>query len=248
MKIEQDKLNYNKVFVLHVKKGYEERKKHIENQMQLHNIQFEYILDGDIDDLNETILATYFAAHMYAYTASTSLTYKHILAYKSIVNNNIDCALIFEDDAILDKSFNKILHQSLNEFKNRFDTNEPYIISYENSQLKYFSNKDIIKDRFLYSSNKSRCTGAYIINKAAAKVLYENAITQKVNAIIDWWHNQLIDKGELKILWCFPTIVEQGSHNGMFNSAIDKKKKGIYYIIKFKIEKFYKKNIRILFK
>ena len=87
-----------------------------------------------------------------------------------------------------------------------------------------------------------------MVNNAAAKLFLEDATTNKVNDIIDWWHNQLIDKGLLKIYWCFPTIVEQGSHNGLIDSALDDKKKGVYFKTKFRIEKFYKKHIRVLFK
>jgi len=248
MKIALDKLNCDKVFVLHVKKGYEERRKHIENQMKLHNIDFEYILDGDIPDLNDEIFQKYFAPNLHTHTHVPSITCKHILAYQAAVNNNYQHILIFEDDAILDKDFNNIFNQSINELNARDDRNEPIIISYENSELKYFSNKDLAKGKLLYQTNKTRCAAAYLVNSAAAKLFIEDATTNKVNAIIDWWHNQLIDKGALKMLWCFPTIVEQGSHNGMFDSALDNKRKGFYHSIKFKIEKFYKKNIRVLFK
>jgi glycosyl transferase, family 25 len=246
--INLEKLDCDKVFVLHVKKGYEERRIHIENQMKLHDINFEYILDGDISDLNEVIFNNYFASNLHNYNHTPSITYKHILAYKKAVINNYKSILIFEDDAILDKNFNNIFNKSVLEFRLLKNSDHPTIISYENSELKYFSNKNLIKGKLLYPNTFSRCAAAYLVNQAAAKLFIEDAETNKVNAIIDWWHNQLIEKKQLKMLWCFPTIVEQGSHNGMFNSALDSKKRGIYFAIKFKIEKFYKKNVRVLFK
>jgi GR25 family glycosyltransferase involved in LPS biosynthesis len=88
----------------------------------------------------------------------------------------------------------------------------------------------------------------YYINKQSAKTFISIATHQKIELTIDWWHSYLAKENLLTVYWCFPTIVEQGSHNGMFNSAIDTKKRGVYYFIKFKIEKFYKKHIRILFK
>jgi glycosyl transferase family 25 len=248
MKIALDKLNCDKVFVLHVKKGYEERKSHIENQMKTHNIDFEYVLDGDISDLNDKIFQEYFAPNLHSYTHVPSITCKHILAYKAAVDNHYQHILVFEDDAILDKKFNHIFNQSIKELNLREDRNEPIIISYENSELKYFSKKELTKGQLLYETDKSRCAAAYLVNIAAAKLFIDDATTNKVNVIIDWWHNQLIDKKQLKMLWCFPTIVEQGSHNGMFDSALDNKRKGFYHSLKFKVEKFYKKNVRVLFK
>ena len=40
-----------KVLVLHVKQGYEERAKHIEKMLGELHIPFEYILDGDIKEI-----------------------------------------------------------------------------------------------------------------------------------------------------------------------------------------------------
>ena len=49
-----------KVLVLHVKQGYEERAKHIEKMLGELHIPFEYILDGDIKDITTEVLQKYF--------------------------------------------------------------------------------------------------------------------------------------------------------------------------------------------
>ena len=40
-----------KVLVLHVKKGYEERARHIEQMLHEKGIEFEYVTDGDKPDI-----------------------------------------------------------------------------------------------------------------------------------------------------------------------------------------------------
>lgn len=249
MKIALDKLICNKVFVLHVEKGYEERKKHIEAQMKLHNIDFEYMLDGDIPNLNEALLDNYFINNMKSPTAATSVATKHLFVYKKILEENLDNALIFEDDVLLHKNFNHIFNKTIRELQNlKLNDKEAIMISYENSGLEYLSKTEIKSSYYLYPKKDTRCAAAYYINKQAAKTFISIATHQKIELTIDWWHSYLAKENLLTVYWCFPTIVEQGSHNGMFNSAIDTKKRGVYYFIKFKIEKFYKKHIRILFK
>ncbi|WP_153881082.1 hypothetical protein [Bacteroides uniformis] len=47
-----------KVLVLHVKKGYEERARHIEQMLHEKGIEFEYVTDGDKPDITADILGT----------------------------------------------------------------------------------------------------------------------------------------------------------------------------------------------
>ena len=51
-----ENLTNKAVFVLHVKKGYEDREQHIKAMLQKMNIPFSWILDGDIADLTPEIL------------------------------------------------------------------------------------------------------------------------------------------------------------------------------------------------
>ena len=87
-----------KVLVLHVKQGYQERAEHIEKMLARLCIPFEYILDGDVSDLSQEILDKYFKPgkeKLYGYTPRTSCSYKHFLAYEYIIRNNLEGALIF---------------------------------------------------------------------------------------------------------------------------------------------------------
>jgi glycosyl transferase family 25 len=83
-----------KVFVLHVKKGYEERAAHIDSMMSRLGIEFEYFLAGDIPDLTPELLDKYFTGMMKATLPVTSCATKHLLCHEKIVADNLPCALI----------------------------------------------------------------------------------------------------------------------------------------------------------
>lgn len=53
-------LKVDKVFVLHVKEGNEDRAKQIEAMLEKLGIKFEYMLDGDIKDITEERKSKYF--------------------------------------------------------------------------------------------------------------------------------------------------------------------------------------------
>ena len=74
----------DKVFVLHVKKGYEDREKFIIDQFRAFNIDFEFILDGDIGDLTDDVIKTYFGDAMHGRFPAMSCAMKHILAHERI--------------------------------------------------------------------------------------------------------------------------------------------------------------------
>ena len=115
------------VFVLHVKKGYEDREQHIKGMLQEMNIPFSWILDGDIADLTPEILDKYFAGDMHKAGATASCAYKHVLACKEIIAKNLDGALILEDDIQLDPClFIDIFNKSLTELNS--EEQKPSII------------------------------------------------------------------------------------------------------------------------
>ena len=53
-------LNVGNVFVAHVKSGSEARKKSIDQQLLHHGIQYEFMLDGDLEDMPQAIVDRWF--------------------------------------------------------------------------------------------------------------------------------------------------------------------------------------------
>jgi len=75
------------------------------------------------------------------------------------------------------------------------------------------------------------------------KFVYVN----KCGHLPDWLHNELIEKGILKMYWAHPPIIEQGSHNGILSSSISSKAKSNKRIVRWKLRRFLKTVIGRLF-
>lgn len=236
-----------KTFVLHVKKGFEERGKHIESMLGSMGIDFEYILDGDMDDITPETISRYFTGkQMGGRSPHTSCALKHIIAYEKIIRSGIGGALILEDDIYLSSNFTVIFSKSMEELENRTVTGRcPTIISYEDTRQRFVPRSRRKKDVVLYDGDRDRMTGAYYINREAAEIIVSHAIKKKIDCPIDILHNKLLKANQLSYLWCQPTIASQGSANGRYRSGIDTDK-SFYYPIKWQLKLWYKKLLYLL--
>lgn len=142
----------SKILVLHVKKGYEDRQKHIEKMMKSWGYSFEYILDGDMDDLNLEFVHQYFTGEMDCISPATSVATKHLKAARYIVDHQLDGALILEDDMLLYPNFEKVFNQCLSEIQNRHLTTA--LISFEDSSLHFVPGSQRKKGQHLYIAKK----------------------------------------------------------------------------------------------
>jgi glycosyl transferase, family 25 len=228
-----------KTYVIHVR-GNKERENYIRNELKKFNIEFEFILEGNMEDMTDDDLDKYFKDDFKTVSPRTSCTIKHFFVYERMVKDNVPVALVFEDDIELFSSFPEIFDKSL---KETAEMRESFIISYESSTQEFISKSEEVPGKVLYHKPKGRCAGAYLIDLTAAKIILEYGNRTKVNFCMDWVHNELSDKGSLKIYWCHPAIAEQQSHNGKIQSLLDEKKQGKYYRLKYFLQKVYKKRI-----
>lgn len=230
-----------KVLVLHVKVGYEERAKHIEHMLHDKQVSFEYITDGDQADITEEVLDRYFVGAMHNITAATSCALKHFYAYERILQNNWDGALILEDDMIFYNHFLKIFDQCMLECQDRKLSN--ILISFEDSSLHFVPRSKRRKNTHLYLAKRDRFAGCYYISKECAQLIMDHVATHKCDLPIDLLHKDLITKASLPYYWCHPTIATQGSHTGLYSSSISQKsaKKTNYRKYTWKAKLAYKK-------
>ncbi|MBO5157467.1 MAG: glycosyltransferase family 25 protein [Prevotella sp.] len=210
-----------KVLVLHVKTGYEDRAAHIENMLKEKGITFEYITDGDKTDLTPDILRQYFAGGMQAVTAPTSCAMKHFYAYEHIIQNNLTGALIMEDDMVLYDNFIPVFNKCMEERKHRGLSN--ILISFEDSNLRFVPRSQRIRGTHLYKGACDRFTGCYYISQECARQIMDYVSRNKSSLPIDGLHNTLMTNHGLQYYWCHPTIATQGTHTGLFQSSISKK-------------------------
>lgn len=231
-----------RTFVLHVRNGYEERGEHIDKMMRKMNIDFEYILDGDMDDLtNDTLEQLFSGETMKGRFPQTSCAMKHLLAYREIVGRGLDGAIILEDDIFLHDKFNIVFNKSMKEMAaNPEMSARPVIISYEDTRLRFVPRSQRRPGTVLYPGDRDRMAGAYYINLSGAKLIIEYVRRNRMDVPIDILHNKLLKTGALTYLWCHPTVATQGSHNGSHKSAINLTK-GMFAPTLWLMQRAYKK-------
>ena len=205
-----------KIFVLHYSKLVD-RKKHILEQFNKQGIiDYEFIEKYDKYEITD------YESNLFDinYQKSTmSLHLKHNYVY-NIIAENYERALIFEDDVILCDNFIDNLNNYINQLPENFDM--LYIGDGCNLHIeedKLIPNKNIYQK--CVSGYTSRCTDSYIISKKCAKTIceYINNLKTKINLPIDWWLNVVSTDNNFKVYWAEPTIVTQGSQNGLFQQS-----------------------------
>ena len=142
--------------------------------------------------------------------ASVSLFYKHIETWRQIVDGSDDFSLVLEDDAVLDDKFVPKLDNYIAQLPTNFD-------------MMFIGNGcDLhldIPPGTIGSKQSTRCTDSYVISKTCAAKLLKHA-RAIIDLPIDHWLNERARGLNLMIYWCEPTIVSQGSENGLFQSCI----------------------------
>lgn len=226
------------IYVAHVKKGYEDREKHVLDTMKKLVLKFRWILDGDIPDLNETEMLKYFSSDLLKINAGSSCTIKHLKMLEQMVNDNVPFALLLEDDFIPSPQFKKVLIEILNHVS---ELPPSFFISLENTGFKTLPEDSVQVGKYLFEANKTRCAAAYILDRKAAETILKFTYEKKCSEIIDWHYNTIAKNKLIKIFWCCPAIVEQGSHNGKFSSALSNRKSNVIRRVSFAIQKWIKK-------
>jgi GR25 family glycosyltransferase involved in LPS biosynthesis len=232
------------VYVIHVSKGYEERARSIRTQMEANALDFEFILEHDCDTLSSEFINAHFAEIMSMPKPATSCAAKHIEAWKKMESQPEIWFLVLEDDILLHKGFRAKVNEILKEAQVKGMGQRPVLISLENSGLRFVPSAELKKDTLLYPALETRCTGAYLINRSGAKAYLKQLSEVKMDQTIDWWMGAMARQACVDIFWAHPTIAEQGSHSGVFASAIDHKPKGVLRRLSWNIQRIYKMYFR----
>ena len=230
------------ILVIHVR-GQEERKAFIQAQLDKLSMPYHYILDGNVEDITPEILERYFANDgkpntMYGQFPRTSCAYKHMLAAQYILENDLDGALIIEDDLRLYPSFKRLFMKSLNECAEKY-ADIPVLVNYEESSLMFVPRSQRVKGQILYPMSHSRYTGCLYLNRQGARVIMDYIVKHKSDRPIDLWHNQPIQEGLLTSLWSHPCLACQCSADGSMPTMISTKPKPLKRL-KWFFKRFYK--------
>lgn len=216
--------------VLHVRTGYEAREAHMRDMLARLGIQYRFFTDGDICDMDDDLRRRIFTGHMLEVSpALQSCTCKHLLAYRYILDNDLQGALILEDDISLTPAFPDIFNRALGEYTARCDPGRPAIISFEATRLRFVPYSQRRKGRVLYPGPHDRLAGAYYINAPACRLICAFAQRHKIHLPVDNLHTYLIHSPSdtLDYYWTEPAPAMQGSFNGQFQSSLSVRHPGL---------------------
>jgi glycosyl transferase family 25 len=235
------------IYIVHAREGYEIHEQRINDIFGKLNLDYEFVTDGDITNFTPELLQKYFCSEIETILSKgvLSCTLNHIICYEKIVKNHNKYALVFENDPFFLGDFLKKIKRVANEANN---LDPGFIISLENTTLKFPDFRKVRKGKYLYEASFGRAAGAYLIDLKAAKDILKDLEIKKCCQVIDWWHNSLIKDKIIKMYWAHPAFVEQGSHNGLMSSTISSKNKSYRRRLKWNAQKFYKMYIYRWFK
>ncbi len=230
-----------KTYVIHAESGYEYHEKRLKGLFLKNNLDFEFVLEGAPSNFSDELLSKYFTPNILDKFSKggISCTLNHFYAFEKLVASNEPYGLIFENDPFFLGNFPQKLNKLLPEVK---ELTPGFIVSLENTTLTFPSYSQTKKGQLLYPAKRGRMAGAYIIDRKGAEEALKHLYANKCNFIIDWFHNELIEKEILKMYWAHPPLVEQGSHNGHMSSTISSKNKSVKRMIAWKLRKFVKMN------
>tara|TARA_B100002019_G_C21158353_1_gene541922 strand:- start:235 stop:951 length:717 start_codon:yes stop_codon:yes gene_type:complete len=234
-----------KTFILHYQ-PLKERKEHMENEISKHNLDAEFILKFDKEDMTDDDKSIFDFESVWSnrtlWVSNASLISKHIESYRMVIENNLDFGHVLEDDVILLDGFKEKSLHYISQLPENWDIlffgdgyrgnmKVPKKVVDElggNVFLKSLSGNGM-KDREVNGwpicAGASRCSDNYVISrKCCEKILnHINFIKQgkksRINNPSDLWMNKLFRELRLSIYWGEPTLSTQGTESGMFKSA-----------------------------
>lgn len=145
-----------------------------------------------------------------------SCTYKHYLALKHIVDNEIDIGVIMEDNIEFKENSTKDFPKILNEYLNLIPKDWDLLFESDTLNYKNINENPIISNKKIYKKKNEitkYCHGAtnaancYIIPLKTAKLFYKEYLP--IPIIVDFYMNKLIRKHNLNVYWPYPPVVHR---------------------------------------
>lgn len=208
----------DKVFVriCHVKRGYEDRERHITAGFAPHGIPVNWFLDWDISDISAEEKARRVDSAKLL-PAEISCAMKHIGVWREFLASGYPYCLVFEDDVILSNSFSRKFNEGLAEFA---DPDRNAVVYLGNGGNYYTALWQLKKGRHLYPAPHCRNTDSYLITRRVAEARCAWFAANKITLPIDHQIDRIDAQNGVDVLWFERPIVEQGTQNGTFSTSI----------------------------
>jgi glycosyl transferase family 25 len=200
-----------KVYILHCA-TLAERKEHMLQQMKrAQMINFEWIENFDKDEITDE-QASKFKADYKRSTMSLHLKWNHVF---DLIAVGLDpYVLVLEDDVIFREDFSACFDTYMKQLPDDFDM---FFLG-DGCRLHY---RDTVPGKNVYLHASTRCTDSIVISKKCAEKLsrYISQPDLIIDTAIDHWLTPVMKQLDLKVYWAEPTIITQGSQNGLFHTS-----------------------------
>ncbi len=204
------------IYVINVK-SFTKRRELIELQLAKLNLQANYILDWDKDELTAEIIEQYFIPDQLS-AGQMSCGMKHITALQYIAEQEDGYSLVLEDDALLSDDFSDGISHSLRE-TSRFPG--PKVIFIGSGGNFYTPKSQRVNGQYLYIGKRGRFADSYILDATTAQLRLDWIAQNKVSQPIDNQFETIDRELGIQMLWLEDPVVEQGSKAGLFNSSLE---------------------------
>jgi glycosyl transferase family 25 len=205
------------VYVIHAA-HFEDRGAHMKQALGQLGIVFEFVADFDPKDITEEVEQKYFAPGVSMSMGAKSCALKHVRVMELMAERQEAKALVLEDDLVFDQHFVDWLLVFLKEAANFAPG---YTIQLGCANNMYVPGRQLQKNQHLYLQKEVRAGEAYLIEAQAANQRLDWIYKNKISLPIDHLFNLLDSELGLSIYWSDPTLVEQGSMNGLFKTSLD---------------------------
>lgn len=207
----------DRILVLNVKK-FAQRRIFMEQQLCEFGLSAEFIFDWDIDDLTDSVIAEFFS-NDHLTPAQQSCALKHVAALQKIADaNGQGFTLVLEDDAVFGKDLKLGLERAVAQSE-QFPGDK---VIYIGSGGNFFTPKSQRKQgQYLYPGHRGRFADSYLIDASTARRRLDWIKAHKIAEPIDNQFEQIDKQLGIQILWLEDPVIEQGSKNGLFKSALE---------------------------
>ena len=207
----------DRVFVIQAAQ-FVDRRQLIEAQLSGINLKFEFVVDFDIPDISDEIKHKFFSNSILS-SSQQSCALKHWLAMKNVVDLKLTRVLVLEDDVILAPNFHSTLYYLIQELETIKSVASVTFLGCGGHY--YIPANEIKKGQLLYRRNQGKFADSYIVSFDAARRRVNWIETHGITRPIDHLFEYIDRTLETQMFWLEPPIVEQGSHNGTFTSALE---------------------------
>jgi glycosyl transferase, family 25 len=220
-------------------RSFIERRHNIERQLRSLGLTYEFIHTYDACDLDPATSQRYFR-DPYPTVNHQSCALKHLAAMRVVMERRWDHALILEDDVILAPDFIQGVRDAITESSAIM---RPHVV-YIGSGGNFYTPKSMrVPGQRLYKAQKGRFTDSYIVGFDTARLRVQWIEQNGIAGAIDCHFDASDPKLGIEWYWLEDPVVEQGSKNGTFRSAIQAAPPNIIQRFRFGWEKIRRKYI-----